>query len=64
MHNNKAISCIQMYSPRIILSVGVDEYVEVISIDQMAVIERFRTSSHLTGIYFVSNASFLAVKTI
>lgn len=53
-----------MYSPRLILSVGADEHIEVVSFDQMASIEKFKSSSHLADIAFVSNSTFLAVKTI
>ena len=36
-----------MYSPKIILSVGEDDYLEVISLEQMNSIEKFRTAPNI-----------------
>lgn len=53
-----------MYSCKVILTLGSDENIEVISCEQMSSIERFRSSTNLKNINFINNYQFIAIKTI
>ena len=54
-----------MYSPKIILTIGDDDHLEVVSLDQMNSIENFRVpGGSIQEAKLLSSHLFIAVKTL